>query len=73
MASPHISGLAALAYAEGATTPAELRAALDRAARPIAGLTPDMEGHGMVLAGNLGGKGLPRQAGEPQFALASER
>ena len=73
MASPHISGLAALAFAEGATTPSELRAALDRAARPIAGLTPDTEGHGMVLAGNLGGKGFPTQAGEPQVAMASER
>ncbi|HXS99704.1 MAG TPA: S8 family peptidase, partial [Elusimicrobiota bacterium] len=71
MASPHISGLAALAYAEGATTPAALRAALDRAARPIAGLTPDMEGRGMVLAGNL--TGGPAQAGEPQVALASAR
>jgi len=70
MASPHISGLAALAYAEGATTPAALRAALDRAARPIAGLTPDVEGRGMVLAGNLG---KPAQAGEPQVALASVR
>jgi len=72
MASPHISGLAALAYAEGATTPAALRAALDRAARPIAGLTPDMEGRGMVLAGNLG-NGAPTQAGQPQVAMASER
>jgi subtilisin len=53
MASPHICGLAALAYAAGATTPAALRAALDKAARPIAGLTPDLEGRGMVLAGNL--------------------
>ena len=53
MATPHVSGLAALAYAEGATTPAAIRAALDKAARPIAGLTPDLEGRGMVLAGNL--------------------
>ena len=53
MASPHVSGLAALAYAEGATTPQAMRAALDKAARPIAGLTSDMEGRGMVLAGNL--------------------
>jgi subtilisin len=53
MASPHIAGLAALAFARGATTPSALRAALDRAARPIAGLTPDAEGRGMVLAGNL--------------------
>lgn len=55
MASPHVSGLAALAFAEGATTPVALRQALERAARPIAGLTPDLEGRGMVLAGNLGG------------------
>jgi subtilisin len=53
MASPHICGLAALAFAQGATTPQAIRAALDKAARPIAGLTPDLEGRGMVLAGNL--------------------
>ena len=45
--------MAALAYAQGATTPQAIRAALDKAARPIAGLTPDLEGRGMVLAGNL--------------------
>ena len=62
MASPHVSGLAALAYAEGATTPAELRAALESAARPITGLAPDVEGRGMVLAGNLTG-GFPSANG----------
>jgi subtilisin len=38
MAAPHISGLAALAYAAGATTPAALRAALGETARPLPGL-----------------------------------
>ncbi|MDE2512223.1 MAG: S8 family peptidase, partial [Elusimicrobia bacterium] len=53
MASPHVAGLAALAFSLGATTPSALRAALDGAARPISGLTPDFEGRGMVLAGDL--------------------
>ncbi len=53
MASPHVSGMAALAFTEGATTPASLRAVLDKAARPIAGLTPDLEGRGMPLGGGL--------------------
>lgn len=55
MASPHVSGMAALAFTEGANTPAGLRAALDKAARPIAGLTPDLEGRGMPLGGGLVG------------------
>jgi subtilisin len=69
MASPHICGLAALAYAEGATTPAAIRAALDKAARPIPGLSSDLEGRGMVLAGNL----LPDAMNEngAKFAMAS--
>jgi subtilisin len=68
MASPHVSGLAALAFAEGSTTPQALRAALDKAARPIAGLTPDQEGHGMVLAGDL----LPATAGGATLAMARD-
>ena len=71
MASPHIAGLAALAFATGATTPSALRAALDSAARPINGLSPDYEGRGMVLAGNIGGHGL--NAGGGTFAMASAR
>ena len=69
MASPHISGLAALAFAQGATTPSALRSALDRAARPIAGLTPDLEGRGMVLAGNL----VPGSAMDGGATLAMAR
>ena len=69
MASPHISGLAALAFSQGATTPSALRAALDGAARPIAGLTPDAEGRGMVLAGNL----VPRGEQDGQATLAMAR
>ena len=69
MASPHVAGLAALAFNQGATTPAALRQALTGAARPIAGLTPAAEGHGMILAGNLGGK-TPAQNGVT-LAMAS--
>jgi subtilisin len=54
MASPHVTGLAALAWSLGARDPQSLRAALTRAARPIAGLTSDQEGTGLVLAANLG-------------------
>jgi len=68
MASPHVAGLAALAYAEGAATPSALRLALDAAARPIAGLSPNAEGRGMVLAGNLGGKGAG-EANGPRMAM----
>jgi subtilisin len=53
MATPHVAGLAALAYAEGARTPDAIAAALDRAAHPIAGLTPDLEGKGLILAGDI--------------------
>jgi subtilisin len=69
MASPHLSGLAALAFSQGATTPAALRAALDRAARPIPGLTPDLEGRGMVLAGDL----VPREEQDGRMAMAMAR
>ncbi len=54
MATPHMAGLAALAWSLGVRDPQSLRAALARAARPINGLTPDDEGNGLVLAGNLG-------------------
>jgi subtilisin family serine protease len=73
MASPHVSGLAALAFAQGATTPSALRLALTGAARPIAGLSPNAEGHGMVLAGNLGGKGLDSNPNGVRLAMASTR
>lgn len=53
MATPHMTGLAALAAAGGATTPSAIRSALTRAAKPLAGLTPDLEGSGLVLAGEL--------------------
>ncbi|MFI5361214.1 MAG: S8 family peptidase [Elusimicrobiota bacterium] len=70
MASPHVAGLAALAFAAGATTPKALRAALDKAARPIMGLTPDQEGRGMVLAGNLVlGDTFVKQPGEATVAM----
>jgi subtilisin len=62
MATPHIAGLAALAWSLGAHDPQSLRAALTRAARPLDGLTPDLEGSGLVLAGNLGPSATAGQA-----------
>jgi len=53
MATPHMTGLAALAIGAGASSPAAIRAALARAAKPLTGLTPAMQGGGLVLAGNL--------------------
>jgi len=69
MASPHVSGMAALAFAEGATTPAALRAALEKSARPIAGLTPDLEGRGMPLGGDLVAQ-FPRTDNGARLAMA---
>lgn len=73
MASPHVSGMAALAFAEGATTPSALRAALDRAAKPIAGLTPDLEGRGMPSGDTLVAEFPKAQDGGARLAMASLR
>jgi len=53
MASPHVAGLAALAVASGAKTPAEVRATLKRAASSM-GLKPTEEGAGMIDAARIG-------------------
>lgn len=53
MASPHAAGLAALAVARGASTPAQVRVALYRAAKPLPGLTPEIQGRGLVDASKL--------------------
>ncbi|MEK7232399.1 MAG: S8 family peptidase [Elusimicrobiota bacterium] len=53
MATPHVAGLAALAVARGASTPAAVRAALKKAATPLAGLATTLQGMGMIDAGNL--------------------
>jgi len=72
MATPHIAGLAAIAYSLGARDPQSLRAALTRAAKPLDGLTPDLEGSGLVLAGNLGPSSSPlNDQGSGQAVLAS--
>lgn len=55
MASPHVAGLAAIAIAGGADTPAKVRAALKKAASSI-GLKPTEEGAGMVDAAKLIGQ-----------------
>jgi subtilisin family serine protease len=52
MATPHVSGLAALAVARGAHGIDAVRAALKRAARPI-GLSPQEQGSGIIDAAVL--------------------
>jgi len=52
MASPHVAGLAALAVALGADTPAKVRAALKKAASSLK-LKPAEEGAGMIDAAKL--------------------
>jgi subtilisin family serine protease len=53
MATPHVAGLAALAVARGAATPAAVRAALRKAATPLPNLGPELQGAGMIDAGKL--------------------
>ncbi len=52
MATPHVTGLAALAIAHGVSGPDQVRSALRRAARPI-GLPRNEEGYGMIDAALL--------------------
>jgi subtilisin family serine protease len=53
MACPHVSGLAALAVAKGAKTPAAVRAALTAAATKLNGLTANEQGNGLIDAAKL--------------------
>lgn len=53
MACPHVSGLAALAVAKGAKTPAAVRAALAAAATRLNGLSGDEQGNGLIDAARL--------------------
>lgn len=53
MATPHVAGLAALAVARGARTPAQIKAKLLGAATMLDGVKPDAQGKGMVDAGKL--------------------
>jgi len=53
MAAPHVAGLAALAVARGASSPAAVRAMLRRAATPLPRLPPAIQGLGMIDAGKL--------------------
>jgi subtilisin len=53
MSSPHVAGLAALAIASGAGTPAQVRAALKKASVSL-GLKPTEEGAGMIDAAKIG-------------------
>lgn len=53
MATPHVTGLAALAVARGAHGVDQVRAALRRAAKPVAGLKPEEQGSGVIDAAVL--------------------
>jgi subtilisin family serine protease len=53
MATPHVTGLAALAISRGAKGEDEVRAALQRAASPLPGLSKDDEGAGLIDASKL--------------------
>jgi len=53
MATPHVAGLAALAVARGAASPAAVRAMLLKAASPLPGLSATLQGKGMIDAGKL--------------------
>ncbi|MEK7383589.1 MAG: S8 family peptidase, partial [Elusimicrobiota bacterium] len=53
MATPHMTGLAALAVARGAHGLDQVRSALRRAAKPIAGLKAEEQGSGVVDAAVL--------------------
>lgn len=50
MASPHVAGLAALAVELGAGSPAQVRAFLKKGAVPLAGLSKEQQGNGLVEA-----------------------
>lgn len=53
MACPHITGMAALAYSLGYTTPARIRAALKAAAVPVKQMTAEQQGAGLPLGSRL--------------------
>jgi subtilisin family serine protease len=50
MASPHVAGLAALAYQSGATSPDRIKSLLKRSAQPLEGLDENQQGAGMPKA-----------------------
>ena len=52
MASPHVAGLAALAYQLGATSPEQVRKILKTGTKSIEGLSPEQQGAGMPQADN---------------------
>lgn len=53
MATPHVTGLAALAFSRGAHNASAIRAMLYAAATPLKGLTPELQGRGMIDAAKL--------------------
>jgi subtilisin family serine protease len=54
MATPHVTGLAVLAYSMGARSPDAIRSALKAAAKPLPNLKPEQQGAGMIDASLLG-------------------
>ncbi|MFA5140618.1 MAG: S8 family peptidase [Elusimicrobiota bacterium] len=54
MATPHVTGLAALAIAGGAQGPDAVRAALTKAAVKLDALKPEEQGAGVIDAGKIG-------------------
>ncbi|MFA5137737.1 MAG: S8 family peptidase [Elusimicrobiota bacterium] len=54
MATPHVTGLAVLAYALGATSPDRVRTTLNGAAAPLGGLNAEQQGGGMIQADHFG-------------------
>ena len=56
MATPHMTGRAALAIQQGAKGKDAVLAALKRAAKPLPGLKPEEQGSGLVDAGLIRGK-----------------
>ena len=62
MAAPHVSGVAALLYNQGVTTPAAIEAAMKRFAKDLGAAGRDDEyGHGLVdTRATLRGMGVAR-------------
>ncbi len=58
MATPHVTGLSALAISQGAHGTESVRAALTRAATKLPGLSASQQGAGMIDAGRLVGGAL---------------
>ncbi|MBI4051132.1 MAG: S8 family peptidase [Elusimicrobia bacterium] len=56
MATPHVTGLAALAISLGASNPEQIRTALKAAAEPLPGLSAKEQGAGIINAAKIPGQ-----------------